>query len=275
MNNLAPALSLIDGIPRASSLQTAEHFGKPHADVLKVIRRVCGDCPNDFNEGNFSFVDYVDEKGESRPMCMMTRDGFALIVMGFTGKKALAWKLRYIEAFNAMEAELRGQSQEPTTTLTPSQCRELHNVMDAKLSQFPASVQGKARSEAWTRFNRKFRIARYEQLPAHLFAEGMDYLIGMQIKAVAAPAAPRPLPSATPAIDEYKRHVDNVLVALTLFRSNMVMDAQLEAGAKRLGRRDLWPIQQALFDAIGANAAAIESSKRLMDVAQQVLMQQM
>lgn len=78
--------------------------------------------------------------------------------------------------------------------LPPSHRSELKGIVDAKLSTYPASVQGKARSEIWTRFNRHFRIAEYAQLPAERMAEARDYLIELEVKALKA------LPSATPAL---------------------------------------------------------------------------
>jgi hypothetical protein len=57
----------------------------------------------DFSELNFEPAEYIDEQGKPRPSYDLTRDGFALLVMGFTGKKAMAWKVKYINAFNAME----------------------------------------------------------------------------------------------------------------------------------------------------------------------------
>jgi Rha family phage regulatory protein len=101
-----PSMSLSQGRAVVSSLVVAEHFGKQHKDVLREIRRTMEDLPEDFNGRNFAPVEYRDTKGESRPAYNLTRDGFTLLAMGFTGRKAMAWKVRYIEAFNAMEAEI-------------------------------------------------------------------------------------------------------------------------------------------------------------------------
>ncbi len=79
-------------------------------------------------------------------------------------------------------------------SLTPSHRSELKGIVDAKLSTYPASVQGKARSEIWTRFNRHFRIAEYAQLPAERMAEARDYLIELEVKALKA------LPTASTAL---------------------------------------------------------------------------
>lgn len=92
-------------IPTTTSLMVAEVFGKRHRDVLRSIRQTY--IPKDFNERNFALVEYTDEKGEQRPMYEMTKDGFVLLAMGFTGKKAMDFKVKYIEAFNEMERKLR------------------------------------------------------------------------------------------------------------------------------------------------------------------------
>jgi len=77
-----------------------------------------------------------------------------------------------------IECERRLLSAEPfgnSEQLTPAHRSELKGIVDAKLSTYPASVQGKARSEIWTRFNRHFRIAEYAQLPAERMAEARTY----------------------------------------------------------------------------------------------------
>lgn len=104
-------LATAEGKTTATSLQVAEHFGKLHKDVLRAIRNL--ECSPEFNGRNFAPVDYADEKGELRPMYRITRDGFAFLAMGFTGKEAARWKEAYIDAFNAMEAKLRALYIEP------------------------------------------------------------------------------------------------------------------------------------------------------------------
>jgi len=88
-----------------TSWTVANRFKKRHADVLRAIQSL--ECPKEFNERNFAPVEYTDEKGEKRPMCEMTRDGFTVLVMGFTGAEAMKFKLDYIAAFNRMEEALR------------------------------------------------------------------------------------------------------------------------------------------------------------------------
>lgn len=95
-----------------TSLLVATVFDKEHKDVLKAIRNL--GCSEDFNQRNFAPVDYLDAKGEKRPAFNMTKDGFAILAMGFTGEKAMQFKEAYIAEFNRMEKQLKGYKPEPT-----------------------------------------------------------------------------------------------------------------------------------------------------------------
>lgn len=101
---------LDNGRVLTSSLMIAEKFGKRHANVLRLIESITADVPEDFTQLNFEpkFRKVDAGNGASRqvPYYELSRDAFSLVVMGFTGKRALAWKVRYIEAFNAMEQAL-------------------------------------------------------------------------------------------------------------------------------------------------------------------------
>lgn len=105
-----PQLNVVDGLPVVSSLALADHFEKEHRGVLRDIRVISEELPEDLRAHNFVLSSYDGKtpNGGKRtyPMYLLTRDGFTLVAMGFTGKKALAWKVRYIQAFNAMEMEL-------------------------------------------------------------------------------------------------------------------------------------------------------------------------
>jgi len=97
------------------SISVAEFFEKRHDNVMGKIRAVMAECDPSWRLLNFTETSYQRENpnggpGISTPMIELTRDAFVLIAMGFTGKKALQWKIRYIEAFNEMEAELLRRS---------------------------------------------------------------------------------------------------------------------------------------------------------------------
>ena len=107
------SLSVVEGRPAATSLKIAECFDKEHKNVLADIRNLLADCPDEFGRLNFQPSSYTNEQGKTQPMYIVYFDGFMLLVMGYTGKKALQMKLAYIEAFNAMRAKLEAQKQHP------------------------------------------------------------------------------------------------------------------------------------------------------------------
>lgn len=92
---------------RTTSRIVAEKFGKRHDNVLRDIAGLKEDAPGEFWLLNFEERDYLDSRGKNQPMVELTRDGFVLLAMGFTGAAAMAWKVRFIEAFNLMEEELK------------------------------------------------------------------------------------------------------------------------------------------------------------------------
>ena len=97
----------------ADSRSIAEHFEKRHDHVMRDIEAYKKDVPN-FGE-MFHETTMPDSYGRQQKAYLMNRDGFSLLVMGFTGKKALDWKLKYIAAFNDMEKRLKQQIIEERT----------------------------------------------------------------------------------------------------------------------------------------------------------------
>lgn len=102
------------------SRQVADRFGKSHRHVLDAIRNLEKGMPKIGQTPMFYETTYVNEQnGQTYPMYLMNRDGFSLLVMGFTGKAALEWKLKFLEAFNAMEKEIRKQQSVPKISPNP------------------------------------------------------------------------------------------------------------------------------------------------------------
>ncbi len=90
-----------------TSLDVAETFGKEHKHVLRDIREL--GCSEEFNRSNFGPISYTDSMNRKQDEIVMTRDGFTLLVMGYTGETAMKFKEAYIRQFNAMEAALQGK----------------------------------------------------------------------------------------------------------------------------------------------------------------------
>lgn len=117
--NQVPVLNFQDYISSdgetllTDSRKVAAVFGKKHCDVLRAISTLIEELPTEFAKRNFALVmetmTYKDSDGAIATMqtsrsshYIITRDGYSLLVMGFTGKKALGFKLAYINAFNEM-----------------------------------------------------------------------------------------------------------------------------------------------------------------------------
>ena len=130
MNNL---VTLMSGKAVTTSLKIAEVFGKQHKNVLQSIDNLKSQLPAEWHKLNFQPTQ-IERKTPTggivkSKMYFITRDGFTLLAMGFTGKRAMQFKLAYIAAFNAMEAELAARHNAPEPApldLTQSTRRMLH-----------------------------------------------------------------------------------------------------------------------------------------------------
>lgn len=100
--------------PLTNSKLVAEVFEKPHDNVLKAIRKILqGGVVKNNETSMFEETTYINEQNkQSYPMFIMNQDGFTLLAMGFNGKKAMEFKLKYIEAFNKMKKEI--ESSKPS-----------------------------------------------------------------------------------------------------------------------------------------------------------------
>lgn len=126
-------LSMQSGEPVASSRQIAENFEKRHDHVMRDIDAIKKDVPN-FGEMFFETT-APDSYGREQRAYLMNRDGFTLLAMGFTGKAALEWKLKYIAAFNEMEKKLTEQPQLTRSQLLATALIAAHEELEEKDKQ--------------------------------------------------------------------------------------------------------------------------------------------
>lgn len=203
-------LSTQNGEPVASSRHIAESFGKEHKHVLAAIRQILVDensATKFFHETSFEY------RGKKFPEYLMNRDGFSLLVMGFTGKAALEWKLKYIAAFNEMEKKLatpqmprlskemqalfllddRTQKQEQrltalenTMTVDYNQQRVLRKSISRSVisalgdEKAPAYIDNHVRSKVYSECNHDvqdwFRVNSVGNIPRKRFDEAVEYI---------------------------------------------------------------------------------------------------
>lgn len=115
-----------------SSRNVAEVFEKEHYNVIRDIREVLNSCEQNFTKLNFELSEYKDSTGRSLPEYLLTKDGFTILAMGYTGPKAMAFKVAYIKRFNEMEQQLKATVTTTTRTL----------LEDAKFILEVAGVKG-------------------------------------------------------------------------------------------------------------------------------------
>lgn len=280
----SPSVSLHSGRPATTSLEVAQFFGKRHTDVLRDIGNVAGNCPENFSQRNFASAEYSDEQGKPRPMFILYRDGFMLLVMGYTGKKALAMKLAYIEAFNRMEEELARQhaaSPSPTPddftgtlSITPSTTED-RKPLRALVGSW-AQVSGLPFAACWNQLKAAFNIANIKELPQEWIPDAIDW-VQKRIDALPAPAPATALPSspASPddaeghlaAIREHIRHIHRHEEALFLLARRALPAARKPQDMYSPARRTGLTAFQSMEDCAGAldySLRALESAARTM-----------
>ncbi|PPD36774.1 MAG: hypothetical protein CTY18_03030 [Methylomonas sp.] len=112
-NNLFPQNLLVEqsaGQVFTTSLKVAEHFQKQHRNVRRSIEKLLTDLnKSEFAALNFERSTYIDSTGRTFPMYRLTHDGSAILAMGFSGHKALQWKIIFLNAFREMERQLAEQ----------------------------------------------------------------------------------------------------------------------------------------------------------------------
>lgn len=143
MNDL---VEVTDGKIVVNSLRVADKFGKAHRDILKAIRNL--DCSSEFIQRNFAPSSYTNRQNKTVPCYLLTRDGFSFLCMGFTGKKAAAWKEAYINAFNEMEKALLKDQDKLEWKQARLQSKEVRKSVTDTIKQFVDYATGQGSKSA-------------------------------------------------------------------------------------------------------------------------------
>ena len=99
------------GQPFTTSRAVAERFGKRHDNVIRTIQNLLADLPDpEFGRLNFEESSSLNAQQKMLPEFRLTHDGFAFLAMRFTGRDAMAWQIAFLQAFNALEAELAART---------------------------------------------------------------------------------------------------------------------------------------------------------------------
>ena len=166
-------VSLVNGVPCTTSLQVAELFGKDHARVIRDIRHIIEMLPKEYGHGGFAESSYVNKQGKKQPMFTLDRDMFTLTAMGYTGPKAMKFKLAYIEAFNCMERQLEAQRTAPAVPplSTTSDRRTLNNLVREW-----AALSGQSFPDCWAEIHVAFDISAVADLPCTKVKEAEEWV---------------------------------------------------------------------------------------------------
>lgn len=177
-----PAVSLIDNRPATTSLAIAEHFGKNHKEALRDIRTLIDQCPEDFHGRNFALMSRKVKIGNGAerddPFYHVFFDGFILLVMGYTGPKALKMKLAYIGAFNAMREKLEGKTIEETAAerLSAADCEIIISLVKSITDRYEPLAQRSVNMRVWRALRKQFGVASYKLLPKSKMPEIVYWL---------------------------------------------------------------------------------------------------
>ena len=181
-------VTITDGIPTTTSLKVAEVFGKRHDNVIRGIEDLLSKCPKEFCALNFEESTYTNQQGKKQPMYLLTRDGLTLLVMGYTGKEAMKFKLAYIEAFNCMERQLAAQQAAPT--LPPLSTVEDRRKLNSLVREW-AALSGQSFPDCWAEVHVAFDIEAVADLPAALVRDAEKW-VQARLREYYAPAPVAP-----------------------------------------------------------------------------------
>ena len=159
----------------------AQAFKKRHDNIIRDIENLLSDIDPAFAAQNFKAVERVQKTGfgeRATRAYELTKDGFMLLVMGFTGKAALAIKIAYIQAFNAMAAALTGRlkSESPTSA---DERKGLRQAVAALVVR-----RGIDFSSAYHMLHQRFGVAAIEDLPRETLPEAVRYVHALTLGAL-------------------------------------------------------------------------------------------
>lgn len=176
---IAPVVSIVKNQVTALSTDVAQFFGKIHRNVVRDIEELCSKLPTsrllNFEQSEISIPSNLNNTSNRIIKAYrMTRDGFTLLVMGWTGEKALQFKLAWLDAFNAMEEQLRKQqclAENNLATLTPAQQYQIQIAVAARAQKTAHNYQTIYRA-----LKNRYQVARYDQIPQSQFQDALKFI---------------------------------------------------------------------------------------------------
>ncbi len=188
MDDLNSVVAVRDGIVTTLSTDVAAVFGKQHKNVIRDIENIVANL-SESRRLNFELCFENNALANGKPIkrYRLTRDGFMILAMGFTGEKAMEFKWQYIDAFNAMEKKLR-EGGERSATITPAEQLQIQQAVARRAKTSSANYQTIYRA-----IKVRFQIPRYTELPRCQFAECLKFIDAVDLKVPEAKTAAAPV----------------------------------------------------------------------------------
>ena len=186
-----PDLCMIDGKAYCTSLQVAEHFDKQHFHVIRDIEDVIaqvletseksktGCTENLFKKSEYSYANNLGAQVK-KPMYYLSEQGFTLLAMGYTGAKAMQFKLAYMAAFEKMRDALNMILNTPYVepeTITDAQYQELRRLINRIANR--ALRSSSTANAIWNKLRIEMGVENSHQIPAAKFEQALALLNGM------------------------------------------------------------------------------------------------
>lgn len=184
-----PVVTVCDGIVTTLSTDVASFFEKAHRSVIASIETIVKTLPSDRLHNFVQTVVTRENPSGGAPIkskaYRLTRDGFTFLAMGFTGERAQAFKWAYIDAFNAMEAQLQNRDNTlQVAALTPAQQLLIQQAVGRRAQKTASHYQTIYRA-----IKLRFQIAKYDQLPQSQLNECLKFINEVDLRVPEAPKA--------------------------------------------------------------------------------------
>lgn len=192
---LMPVVSVVNNHVTALSIDVAKFFGKEHKNVVRDIENILSELPAsrrlNFERSEISIPSNLNNApARVIKAYRMTRDGFSLLVMGWTGKEALQYKLLWLDKFNEMERKLY-QCPVPIQdkTLSPAEQFAIRNAVGKKAKKSPSTYRF-----IYSLLKQRFQVARYSQISTYDFREALNFIKELKLPAPYSETLPAPAP---------------------------------------------------------------------------------
>ena len=230
-NQSLPIVTICDGVATTLSTDVASFFGKRHSDVIRSIENITKSVTPDRLRNFAETVVNRENPSGGEPIqskaYRLTRDGFTFLAMGFTGKKAQEFKWSYIDAFNAMENELRGAyALKIANTITPAQQLLIRQTVAMR-----AKSDARYYREIYRAIHVRFQISRYDQLLQTDLNECLKFIENFNIDDL-------PKEGVVLSLDQVERILDFIYYWRYLFKPelNMIYDLLRSLNSPKMAR---------------------------------------